>query len=122
MSRGAVNTVVERLTDRDAVTGVDGLLHATPRGLGMLAAGGGLDARRPVEAVYLGPNGEKAGRERRHGSAVAKVPAKFLGRGSCGARPGGGHPGCGGGGIFSEDRQGHGGGEAPLIPPGPGPA
>ena len=59
----------------------EGHLHATRRGLEMLAAGGGLDARRPVEAVYLGPNGEKAGREKRRGAAVATVAAKFLGRG-----------------------------------------
>ena len=81
MARGAVNTVIDRLTERGLIKSADGHLYCTRRGLEMLAARDRVDVGRLVEVTYLDPNGEDAKRERRHDSAVAAAAAAFWGAG-----------------------------------------
>ena len=81
MSRGAVNSVIEHLTERGLVTSVGPHLYLTCKAVDMLAALHRVDAGRLVEVTYLDPEGEEAAKERRHDSAVATVAAKFLGAG-----------------------------------------
>ena len=78
MSRGAVNAVIEHLTERGLITNVDKNLYVTQRGKEMLAARDRVDGRRLVEVTYVDPNGEDAKRERRHDEAVAAGAAKFM--------------------------------------------
>ena len=81
MSRGAVTTVLERLTARGLITSVGENLYITQRGLEMFAARDKVDVGRLVEVTYPDPEGEDAARERRHDSAVAAVAAAFQGAG-----------------------------------------
>ena len=78
MSRGAANTVIDHLTERELVTSVGTHLYLTRKGVEMLAALHRVDADRLVEVTYLDPEGDDALRERRHDSVVATLAAKFV--------------------------------------------
>ena len=81
MSRGAVNAVVEHLTERGLVTSVGKHLYLSLKAVEMLASLYRIDGKRLVEVTYLDPEGEEAATERRHDSAVASAAAAFLNKG-----------------------------------------